>query len=383
MVKTKKFIIVLMLFFCFFILVGSVSAANLRVNDKTSYEDITEWLNTAKNGDSLIFTRSNYNLTDTIIIDKSIHVRSTKNTKIHFDKNKTMFIVAVNGVKFSKLTLNHYGHGNIKQNSKGREVSRNVFAVVSASQDSFKRINFNKVTINANNSFVSGIDIPLWNGSISNSKINIKGLWGHGITADQWMGNAVKTQVTTSGLGSVGISANYWVGKVSGSKIRNNALFDAGGVPTGILFPFGKGTISKSTVRVPNGNAAKLDKNIKVSSSSLVSMKGRPKQYNFLPDLSINEKNIKRSGRTYSIKVFNDDPERLQLGASGPCHLGIKIGRYVKTVKVKALAYGQSTKVKVTIPKKYISRNYIKTVKVDYYNKIKEENKKNNVVRFR
>ncbi|MCL2156951.1 MAG: hypothetical protein FWH54_02895 [Methanobrevibacter sp.] len=382
MVKTKKLLIFLMLMSCFFIVIGSVSAANFNVKDKTSYNDITKWMKTAKNGDSLIFTGKSYNLTDSILIDKAINVKSTKNTKINFYKNKTMFYVISSGATFSNLTLNHKGYGSAELDSTGRVINKNFIFVVSASQDSFKKINFNKVTINTKNSYVSGINIPLWNGNVTKSKVNTKGIWGHGVSAEQWIGNFVNSYIATKGLGSVALNSNVWTGKVTGAKIYNKAPFNSGGVPVGILFPIGKGSITKSIVKVPGGNAVKLDKNIKVTKSTLVSMKGRPKLYTFLPDLSINIKNIKRTKNTYSIKVFNMDPKGLQVGTSNPCYLGIKIGSYHKTVKVKALSYGQNTTVKISIPSKYVSKKYTKTVKVDYYNKVKEENKTNNVVKF-
>jgi hypothetical protein len=356
-----------MLLSCFFIIISSASSADFSVKDKTTHKDITNWMKTAKKGENLIFTGSEYNLTDSIIIDKTINVKSTKNTKISFNKNKPMFYIIASGVTFSNLTLNHNGQGN----------NQSKFAVVSASRDTVKKINFNRITINAKNSYVSGIDVPLWNGSVSNSKINIKGFWGCGVSSEQWNGNIVNSHIVTSGKRSVAISSIYWFGKVSGSKIYNNALFDVGGVPTGVIFVYGKGTISKSQIIVPDGRALRLDKNIKVTSCSLKSKKGFASHYKFLPDLSINNKSIKRSGNTYSIKVTNN-----YYGFSNVCYLGIKVGNYVKTVKVKALAFSQSTTVKVTLPSKYISKSYTKTVKVDYYNKVKEETKNNNIFKF-
>jgi len=386
MVNTKKLLIFLMLLSCFFLTISSASAADLKVNEKTSYDDITKWMQTAKNGESLIFTSTSYNLTDSILIDKVITVKSTKNTKINFNKNKTMFYIISNGATFSNLTLNHNGQGSADRDQYGNFINLNLIFAVTASKEGIKTINFNKVTINTQKNFVSGINIPLWNGSVINSKVNTKGFCGHGVSSEQWVGNIVNSYITTKGIASVAVSSVYWAGKVSGSKIYNNAPFNKSGVPVGILFPWvfpgGKGTISNCIVKTPGGNALKLDKKIKVTSSTLVSMKGRPKHYVFLPDLSINKKDIKRTNNTYSIKVFNKDFNRLQLGTSNTCYLGIKIGNYVKTVKVKALDYGQNTTVKITIPTKYISKKYTKTIKVDYYNKVKEENKTNNIVRF-
>jgi len=277
-----------------------------------------------------------------------------------------MFNVTTGGkVTFSRLTLNYDGQGT----------SEKGIAIISSS-NGVKKVNFNRVNINSNKNFVAGIEIPSWEGNVHNSKIKVNGQWGLGISSVQWKGNLVNSQVTTRGNSSIAVYSTHWSGKISGSKIYNYG-HSQGAVPAGVLFVFAKGTISKCVIEARNGGAARLDRNVKVSDSTLKSQRGTPKIYRFVPDLSISENNIKRSGNTYSIKVSNSG-----LGSSNACHLGIKIGSYVKTVKVKALGYGQSTTVKVTLPSKYISKRYVKTVTVDYFNKVKEENKNNNAFQF-
>jgi len=347
-------------------LISSASAADFHVKDKTTHKDITNWMKNAKKGDNLIFDRSSYNLTNTIKINKAINVKSSKNTKISFSRNRPMFnITTSNKVTFSGLTLNYYGKGS---NNRG-------IGVVSSSQG-IKKVNFNKVNINSNGSYVAGIEIPYWEGSVSKSKIKVNGVWGLGISSTQWKGNLVNSHVSVRGNSAISVYSTYWNGKVSGSNIYNYGATETG-VPAGILFVFAKGTISKCKVEVPNGGALRLDKNVKVSGCTLKSQKGTPKIYRFLPDLSLDKK-VKRSGNTYSIKVSN-----VGLGSSSACYLGVKIGNYVKTVKVKALGFDKSTIVKITLPSKYINKKYTKIAKIDYYNKVKEDNKQNNVMEFK
>lgn len=376
MVKTKKLIIFLMLVSCFFIVISSASAADLHVKDKTTHKDITNWMKNAKTGNNLIFDGSSYNLTDTVKINKAINVKSSKNTKINFNKNKPMFKITTSSkVTFSGLTLNYKGHGTNKSG----------IGIISSSQG-VKKANFNKVNINSSGNYVAGIEILAWEGSVSKSKINVNGAWGIGISSTQWKGNLVNSYVSVKGACSIAVYSTYWMGKVSGSKIYNKGP-DGNPKPIGAMFVFAKGTISKCKIETPNGWALRLDKNVKVTGCTLKSSKELPKIYRFVPDLCLSQYyfkksgktysqyNITRSGNTYSITVSNSG-----LATSKACYLGIKIGSYVKTVKVKALNPTESTIVKVTIPAKYISNKYVKTIKLDYYNKVKGEDKNNNIL---
>lgn len=374
MVKTKKLIIFLMLVSCFFILISSASAADFHVKDKTTHKDITNWMKNAKKGDNLIFDRSSYNLTNTLKINKAINVKSSKNTKINFSRNKAMFHITTSSkVTFSGLTLNY--------NGKGTDIK--PVNIITASNNSYKKINFNKINIKSNKNYVGAIEIPYWEGSVSKSKITMNGVWGRGISSEAWKGNLINSHVSIKSP-SVSVYSLHWDGKVTNSKIYNYGSQESW-IPVGILFVFAKGTISKCTVVVPNGEAVKLDRNVKVSGCSIKSKPGYQKIHRFLPDLSIGETyykeksyskyNIKRSGSTYSITISNGG-----LATSNTCYLGIKIGNYVKTVKVKALNSGQSTTVKIKIPTKYISSKYTKTIKIDYYNKVKEVNETNNIL---
>ena len=360
----------LVLVFCFFIVISSVSAADFHVKDKTTHKDITNWMKNAKSGNNLIFDGSSYNLADTIIINKAINVKSSKNTKVNFSKNKTMFYITTNDkVIFSGLTLNHNGIA-----------IEDSFAAISASNNSLKKVNVNKVTINAKNDHVHGITISNWVGNVVNSKININGARGGGIDSTHWNGNIKNSVITTKGDGSVSVYSYEWRGNISVSKVYNYGKSQSA-MSIGILLPYAKGTISKSRVESPNGHALRIDTNIKVSGSTLKSQKGNPKIYRFLPDLTLEYK--KRSGSTYYFNVSNgyySYPQKA-FGSAIACYLGVKLDNKVIKVKVNALTPHKSTTVKITIPSKYIDKSYTKNFKIDYYNKVKEQSKKNNVVK--
>jgi hypothetical protein len=355
-----------MLASCFFLLISSASAADFNVNDKTTHKDIINWMKNAKTGDNLIFSGSSYNLTNTINVNKGINIKSSKNTKINFNRNKVMFNVKTsNKVTFSGLTLNHNGRGKYIK----------PLSVISAPRNSINQINFNRVSINSDKDYIDGITIPHWIGSVSRSQININGHNSGGISSEEWKGNLVNSRVSVKGDDAVSVYSRHWSGKLSGSKVYNHGFYQSGR-PIGVMLISAKGTISKCVVEVPNGAALRLDRNVKVGGSTLTSQKGTPKIYRFLPDLTLNL--TKRSGNTYHIVVSNID-----LGSSRSSHLGISIGKYVKTAKVKSLTSGESTTVKVTMPSKYISRTHIKTAKIDYYNRVRETNKENNIINFR
>lgn len=91
-------------------LVGANSAADLVVNNNTTHKNIDDWMkdNTTVKGDNLVFNVTNYELTDTINVSKSINVKSNSKTQIIFNKNKNMFNITVNNadkINFSGLTL--------------------------------------------------------------------------------------------------------------------------------------------------------------------------------------------------------------------------------------------------------------------------------------
>ena len=73
---------------------GSVSAADLTINSDTSYEDIDYWMNdyTTVKGNNLIFNVSNYELSDTLLVSKSINIKSNKKTQINFNQIKICLI---------------------------------------------------------------------------------------------------------------------------------------------------------------------------------------------------------------------------------------------------------------------------------------------------
>ncbi|WP_054835056.1 hypothetical protein [Methanobrevibacter arboriphilus] len=115
MSKFAKLIIIMVAVFCLSMLMGSVSAADLTINSNTSYEDIDYWMNdyTTVKGNNLIFNVSNYELSDTLLISKSINIKSNKKTQINFNQNKNMFNITANEITFSGLVLNHNGKGGV------------------------------------------------------------------------------------------------------------------------------------------------------------------------------------------------------------------------------------------------------------------------------
>jgi hypothetical protein len=109
MYKIKKFILLFFFSLCVFTFISSISAADFYVYECTTHKDITEWIDTkAKNGDNLIFNTVKYDLSDNLIINKSINIKSYKNTVINFNKSEGMIKAYADGkVVLSDLTLNH------------------------------------------------------------------------------------------------------------------------------------------------------------------------------------------------------------------------------------------------------------------------------------
>ena len=144
MFRIKNLLIILVTFFTFFLLISSVSASNFYVSDNTTHKDITNWMKKdAKKGDNLRFNTSSYSLSDTLVISKSVNVKSYKNTKIYFNSSKNLFNVTSNDVNFTGLFLYHVPAEKI--NYSGSYI---ISAI--ATSDSIKRLNLNNMNIFAN-----------------------------------------------------------------------------------------------------------------------------------------------------------------------------------------------------------------------------------------
>lgn len=354
-----------MVVLCFSVLISSVSAADYRVKNGTTHGDITKWIkNNAKTGNNLIFDVSSYDLTDTLVINKAINIKSSKNTQINFNKNKDMFRVTASGVTFSGLTLNFKGSGTS---------TKNVGAI--STTNSTKKVNIASTKINVNGNYATGINIPKWKGSISKSIIKLNGFYCYGIDSLEWSGNLVNSNILAYGNNSINIYSLYWYGKIYGAKIYNYAAW-TNSAPCGAVLVIAKGSISKSIIKSANGYAVMTSPEVKITGSTLSSKKGLEKVYRYLPDLKI--QNVKKSGNSYYLTVYNNG-----LGPSKACYLGVKFGSSVKKVVVKGLYAGSYATVKVVLPSKYATNKYTKTAKIDYYNKVKESNEENNIKSFK
>ena len=381
----KKIILISFLIFSFFLVISNVAAANYYVDTNIKHSDIASWMkNDAKKGDNLIFTESKYDLTNTIVISKSINIKSENKTQINFKKiGKNMFNVTVSGVNFDRLSLNHWGELHD--------------ATISAS-GSFKKINIKNTDITVKKGNVSPIQIENWQGNVTNCKIDAKidgfGLWsnnwvctlvnskiitGYGINIDiteKWKGNMINSELSSPLLYS--ISANYWSGKITGSKISCYGHDGDESNYNGVSLYNSKGTITNSTIKVKQGIALGVSDEVKVSKCSISSEKNHPKIYRYHPDLKINS--VKKSGQLYKISFSN-----LGYIDSKPCTLVIKYrNKILKKVSVKSLKrFLEKKTVKVAIPTKYANIKYTKTAIIDYNKKNKEYNEKNNQCNFK
>ena len=117
--------------------------------------------------------------------------------------------------------------------------------------------------------------------------------------------------------------------------------------------------------------------NVKVTNSSLSSKKGLPKVYRYRPDLIIYNQ-ISVSKNTYSFRIYNTG----QINSKA-CTFALKVGTITKKATVKALSSGKYTTIKIKLPSKYVGKKYTKSIKIDNYNVNKENNKKNNVGKFK
>ena len=375
---------------------GSVSAANLIVTENTTQNDINNWMkdnNTVK-GDNLIFTSSKYDLNDTIVVSKSVNIKSNVKTSINFNKNKNMFNVTTSDkVCFSGLNLNHNGMGISK------EVVRLIF-----SNNTKSIVNIMNVNFNLNNRYLAGIVIKNWKGNISGSifksiekgnigvgsanwtgniyKTSISTPGGAGIVVLNWKGNISNSKIYFSGKKSFGIGAVNWTGNLYNSNILSvnkgfgvfidkwngkvsNTIINIKGSPScGFLAnKSSRGTIFNSKIYAKKGSAILITKNVKIIKIKALSASSieniliiGPRVYPESSQSYINSKSL-----LYKIKVSNFGESK-----SKTSYLTFKYGKYKKEIKIKALKPGKSTIVKVLIPKSF--KTYKKRVTITYYN---------------
>ncbi|MBZ9570252.1 hypothetical protein KQY27_01655 [Methanobrevibacter sp. TMH8] len=393
--KIRKILISATLVIFLFLIVANVSAADLVVNKNTTHSDIDNWMknNSTVKGNNLIFNTSKYDLTDTINVSKSVNIKSNVKTQINFNKNKNMFNVSASGITFSGLTLNHNGKGNF-----------NLAATVIFSNSSKSVINFKNMNFNLNNKYLIAIGIISWKGNVTNSVFKSNDVDNIMIAAVNWTGNVYKSTLSLFKFNS-GIGVGKWFGNFSNSKIflGNRGLGIIGANWTGNLLnsnitsnkvavgvfinklngkisnviinikglnSYGltlnsssKGSISKSTIFVKKGQAVLIPKSVKISKVKVRSSKSwediaiiGPRVYAQRYVLYTNSKSL-----LYKFRVYNYGESKSKVS-----YLTLKIGKYKKTVKIKALKPGKPAIVKIIILKSYEKSK--KTVYTTYTN---------------
>ncbi len=361
----KKFLIFFIFLSCFFVLISSVSAADYHVKSSTTHKNIADWIKKdAKSGNDLVFDVSKYDLSDTLVINKAINIKSYKYTQINFNKNKDMFKVTSNGVTFSGLILNF--------NGQGTSINNHVSAI--SASGGYKKIDIKYTKINVNKKYATGINIDKWYGSAAKTNLKVLGYNSYGIDSSSWIGNLLYSNVYSYGDDSLSVYSQSWKGKIYGCKLYNYGKWIESS-PSSLILVFSKGYVYNCIIKSSNGYPLMLSQEVKCVKCSVSAKKGYPKLYRYLPDLSI--KNVKRVGTSYYLTISNSG-----LGSSKSCYLALKIGSSIKKTVVSGVNPGSYITVKVTLPSKYISKKYTKTVKIDYYNKIKEGNEKNNIKSF-
>jgi hypothetical protein len=225
MIILRKTILMILLIFSLFTIINTVAAANYYVDNNTKHTDITNWIeNDAKKGDNLIFTGPKYDLTDTIIVSKSINIKSENKTKINFKKNRDMFNVMVSGVNFDGLSLNY--------NYKGEG-----FDTVIHASGKFKEINIKNTDIKVNGEMDNAIYIENWYGNVTNCKININGANSFGIYSDNWVGNLVKSKVIFEKVKNPSIGRPILIFKWNGNITNSNiSSYSFTAITTGPMF---------------------------------------------------------------------------------------------------------------------------------------------------
>jgi hypothetical protein len=343
------------------------------------------------------FTGPKYDLTNTIVVSKSINIKSENKTQINFKNEGDMFEVVVSGVNFDGLSLNH--------NDNGKE----SYASVIYASGAFKKINVKNTDIKTNGYSISGVNIHKWYGNITNCTIDVGNKYSGAVNSEAWTGSIINSKIIAGkGIETQGpeviicirgkwngnivnseISSNSsctiyclgWSGKITGTKIYSNADKIQKWWLYGLYLPDSKGTITNCIIKSLNSKyALGVPDEIKINNCSLASDNKYINIYRLRPDLVID--NVKKSGTVYKISFSNVDDTK-----SKPSTLVIKYGnKILKKVPVKSLESvieGPQKTVKVAIPTKYANNKYTKTATIDYYNKNKEYNKKNNQCKFK
>jgi len=367
------------------------------VNHDTTQENITDWItNKAVKGDKLIFNSSSYNLNSTIVITKPIHVVSYKNTVITMNSTSSMFDLNTTSVRFTGLNLINYG----KTNNSDIEFSTDPIA------SGIRGYSWNKYIkcdiMNTNITADVAINIYRMSGSISNSKlISQSTLWNpSSLMVSYWKGNFINSEIKSSGYGISNFKLSthhteelrwmgnirnsnitsryravdcvYWKGIMSGNRIYSFGD-DARSGPA-LALGFSQGTITKNIIRSNATNAIHVRSAVKVTNNRLIAKKGFSPVHRYLPDLYGSEGSSGRKGRYVYFSIHNIGYEHAKSS-----YLGVRYGNAFKRAYIPPIRSGKSTLVRVLIPQK--TERIV--AKIDHYNKIREETKKNNYIRLR
>ncbi|MDR2967963.1 MAG: hypothetical protein LBU74_08475 [Methanobacteriaceae archaeon] len=373
---------------------GLVSAADLTVNSNTSHKNIADWMNDSATvkGNNLIFNVSTYELSDTLILSKSINIKIDKKTQINFNQNKNMFNITASEVSFFGLVLNHNVGGNSKDlisvifangsakvvNIKDTSINLKKNYVVAVSIGNGKcnfinshitgngiynygvasdtlTVNFQKSSIKFSKNYSYGIvTLNKLRGGFTNTKISLQGI---GIFSPDWKGNFINSEFTGKSE-SFGIYVEKWNGKISRSKI-----ILSGKDSVGMYSENSKGTIFKSTIHAKKGGAIFVSKDVKVSGSSIISKKGEPSVYYFGPRMDLLEVSSHTKSKTYTFKISNIGESK-----SKTSYLRISIGKFEKIVKVKGINAGENITVKTTLPAAYSTSKHKKVANMIFLN---------------
>jgi len=391
-----KILIITTFILSLLMLIGSVSAADLTVNSNTSHKDITDWMNsgTTVSGNNLIFNVSSYELSDTLLVSKSINIKSDKKTQINFKQNKNMFNISANQISFSGLVLNHNGKGvygapvsTILAPIPAKTITirdttinlRNDYSIA-ISMGSGKcnfinsqiigngmynygvvaldlNVNFQNSQIRFNKNFGSGIlTYNKLTGDFTNTKISLQSE-SLGISSPEWVGNFINSEITGNS-DSWGIYVDKWNGKLSSSKIVFSGVRSYG-----VHSKNGLGTISKSTIHAKNGVAVYASKNVKASASSVISRKNFPGLYYIGPRVVPLRVSSTTRTNTYTFRISNIGESKSKVS-----QLRISVGKFKKTAKVKEISKGNIITVKVKLPSKYATTKTKKTANIIFYN---------------
>ncbi len=240
-------------------------------------------------------------------------------------------------------------------------------------------------SIKAKGEYCNGIVSRLWNGTLYNSKITSNGQYSSALyNCGGWNIKIIKSKILTYGNETTTIYTDGGTCEILNSKIYSYGLAFKykGAVNSRIRLFESKGMISNSIIKQTNGYAIAAPEAFKITNCKIITTNGPNKIFRLKPDLKVT--NVSKSKNTYSITVNN-----IGLLTSKTCYLSFKTKNTYKIAKIKKIGVDWDVGgnipdiIKIKIPKKYASKKYTKTIKLDIYNQNQEQNKKNNIYKFK